>query len=284
MNHSIRKTALAAAVALPAALGMQTASAALITSWNYEIDSAFTDFTQTSGTGSVTGSENNTDEFSGEPTKLSWGTPSNPEDAQSSISVESEVDGSGLLTKNDALGLPGNSVDGATFTHDNNVITAASADLDTFVLSTRLLLTQEAPPGTGSEALTLDFNGFFNETVNHASLDDCVEGSTTACDDIFVIGNESDIAALNNGQSFIIDDYKYTVFLDIAGVGPLTDAQCAEADAPSGCVGFLTEEDTLNQFFTSVRIEATEIPAPGVLALLGVGLLGLGFTHRARRS
>ena len=281
MNRSIRKTALAVAVALPAALGMQTASATLITEWNYEIDSAFTDFSETGGNGSVAGSDNNTDVFSGEPTTLSWGPTSGD---QSSISVDSEINGSGLLTKNDAAGLPGNSVAGASFIHDNNVIPASSAVLDTLELSTSLLLTQEDPAGTASETLMLRFNGFFTETRNRDSVSDCVAGSTTACDDIFVLGNQSDLAALGNGQSFIRDDYRYTVFLDIDGVGTLSNAQCGAADAPNGCVGFLTEEDTLNEFTTRVRIEATEIPAPGVLALLGVGLLGLGFTHRARRS
>ena len=275
MSNSIRRTALLAAVALPAALGAQSASAALITEWNYQIDSAFTSFTDTIGTGSgVVGSAPNA-EF-GAPSQLSWGVPSPAGGDQSSIGIQSDVDGTGLET-NDLAGVPG-----ATFTHDNNVITAASSILDTFQLSTQLMLTQAAPPGPGEEDVgPITFNGFFNETRNAPT---CVEGSVSVCDDIFVLGNAGNIGALGAGQSFVIEDYQYTVFLDIDGVDTLTDAQCDAADADPGCVGFLTREDTLNRFTSTVTIEATEIPTPGVLALLGVGLLGLGFARRGRQG
>lgn len=277
MNNSIRKTALLAAVALPAALVAQAASAALITQWNYEIDSAFTDFTETGGDGSVTGSDNNTDAFAGSPTKLSWGEPFEDGGDQSSIAIESDVDSPPVLETGDMIGVPG-----ATFTHDNNVITSSSSMLDTFELSTQIFL-EAIPASAGDETVgPIEFDGFFNETVNVAP---CVDGSVSECDDIFVLSNAATISAIGAGQSFIIDDHQYTVFLDLSDdIGELTDDQCAAADSPEGCVGFLTEEDTLNEFFSTVRITATEIPAPGVLALLGIGLLGLGFTHRGRRS
>lgn len=284
MNHSIRRAALLAAVGLPAILGAQAASAALITTWSYEIDSAFTSFTGSAGTeSSVTGSGGNA--VLGGDTKLSWGIGVPDPTVQSSVSIESDVDGSGLLTDFPPAFI-GNSVAGATFTHNNRVITADSVDLATFVLSTRLDLTgtaeQDPPGGTlpaGEIVGPITFNSFFTETRNAES---CLPTSESVCDDIFVLSNAGELGALGSGQSFTIDDYQYTVFLDLQGLGTLTNAECAAAGADAGCVGLTTEEGLDNQFTSSVRIEAREVPAPAILALFGIGLMGLGFAARRR--
>ncbi len=276
MNHSIRRAALLAAVGLPAVLGAQAASAALITTWDYQVDSAFQNFTETGGVAGseVTGSGGNA--VLGGDTTYSWGIPLNGD--QSSISITSDVDGGGLLTG-------GPSVAGATFTHDNNVITGGSSELSTFELQTRLNLTgtaEDAPGGSlpADEIVgPITFNSFFTETSNVST---CLPTSVSECDDIFVLSNAGALGALGSGQSFIIDDYRYTVFLDLAGLGTLTDAECAEAGADAGCVGLTTEENTDNTFATSIRIVAQEVPAPGILALFGIGLMGLGFVARRR--
>ena len=141
MNHSIRKATLLAAVGLPAALAAQAASAALITTWDYEIDSAFINFTENAGEGSVVGSGSNA--VLGGNTTLSWSDDLAVGD-RSSVSIDSDVNGSGLMTNQ-----PG--VAGATFTHNNQTIPGDSATLNTFMLQTRLDLTgsaQAAPGGT----------------------------------------------------------------------------------------------------------------------------------------
>lgn len=285
MNHSIRKTALAAAVALPAALGVQTASAALITDWAYEIDSTFSSFSETGGAAGseVTGTGTN-DELGGN-TTLSWGNSLDGSDAQSSLSIDSDVDGGPLLTETDLL--PGNTVAGATLTHNNNENTGASSSLTDFMLQTQLFLTATVTDPAGSEGTEqtvgpITFDGSFSETTNSESS--CFNDEEPFCDDIFVLTNSGELDALGSGQSFNIDGYTYTVFLDIEDIGLLGEDACGEAGAADDCVGFITQEFAENEFTSTVRIEATEIPAPGVLALLGVGLLGLGFTHRARRS
>lgn len=285
MSHSIRRAALLAAVGLPAILGAQAASAALITTWDFQIDSSFTNFTETGGAAGSEVTGTGTNAVLGGDTTLSWGNPANGGTDQSSVSITSDVDGSGLLT-DFPPGFIGNTVGGATFTHDNNVITAASSELSTFMISTQIDLTgtaEQNPPGgtlpAGQIVGPITFNSFFTETAN---TEPCLGTSISVCDDIFVLSNAGELGAIGSGQSFIIDDYEYTVFLDVTGLGTLTDDECAEAGADPGCVGFTTEEDTNNVFTSSVRIEASQIPAPAVLALFGIGLMGLGFAARRR--
>ncbi len=164
------------------------------------------------------------------------------------------------------------------------MITANSVDLDTFRIQTRLDLTgaaQEDPPGgtlpAGEIVGPITFNSFFTETRNAES---CLPTSESVCDDIFVLSNAGELGAIGSGQSFTIDDYRYTVLLDFGELGTLTDAECAAADADAGCVGFTTQENMVNSFTPSLTISATEVPTPAILALFGIGLMGLGFAAR----
>ncbi|MBN2886432.1 MAG: PEP-CTERM sorting domain-containing protein, partial [Chromatiaceae bacterium] len=59
-------------------------------------------------------------------------------------------------------------------------------------------------------------------------------------------------------------------------------SSCAEAGAPSGCVGFQTQEGLANNVQFQFAIRQVPIPVPGPLALMGVGLLGLGAARRFR--
>lgn len=277
MNHSIRRAALLAAVGLPAILGAQAASAALITTWDFEVDSAFTAFTQDDGDGpDVNGTGGNA--VLGGDTTLSWGISTGG--GQSSVSITPDVDGSGLMTN-------GDSEDGATFTHDNNILEAGGTQLDTFDVTTQLTLTgtaEEDPPGgslTGDDEIVgpITFNSFFTETFN---AEPCVGDSESVCDDIFVLSNADALGALGSGQSFIVDDYRYTVFLGLEDLETLTEMECNAAGADAGCAGLTTPEDTATTFNTTLRIEAQEVPAPGILALFGIGLMGLGFAAKRR--
>lgn len=280
MTERTIKQAILAGVAASALVAAPAASADLITNWNYTVDSGFSEVTADGGDGTVRESQPNAD-FDNKSTRLDWGSDSDgdPVSEPSSLEVEKTLTGSLTL---------GTDVNGTTLTHDNRPIPAASSMLDEFDTDTRFKLSS-GPPENAEKELTQSFSSFFTETRNEDVLSDCLAASESRCDDIFVL--RSDGAGIPDGvrdSSFIVDGYRYTASLDLMsgpnGLSLLTDAQCRKADTSAGCIGFVTQEDQENTFTPTFQVTAEKVPSPGSVALLGLGLVGLGFGRRYGRA
>ena len=247
------------------ALATLPAKAALVTDWDFEIDSGFTSFTG----GSVTGSNDNG--YWTAPSTLSWGSGA---DGPSSIDVGGATNGN----VSGSLQTDGASVNTVSFTHINNPI-AAGAGLTSAMLSDRIFLTPQLPvPGPGFAPPNLVFNILFIETTNAAPC--AVAGSPTPCNDIFVLDVEgAGFNPINHtlNQNFGYDGNNYNARLFITGLDVLEDSACAAALAAAGCIGLTTVEGATNTFQVALDIttETFQVPEPGTLAILAIGLLAL---------
>ncbi|MFP5405384.1 MAG: THxN family PEP-CTERM protein [Gammaproteobacteria bacterium] len=262
-------TTLSFAGALLAAPLAATA-APMIVNWDYTVTTNWvpsaTQFnSQTAGTTTVS------------PTVISWGATggdytnqsAGPLDARSAL-VISNTPATGTAITNGAI------EDTSLITHYNNILDNRFKTLTRTELITTLTL--NANPGGGAPAGS-PFSKTFNvEFIETANTDPCFAASsgTIPCDDIFVLG-------LNNLlDSFMFEGVKYNVQI-IGNLGLLPDSACLAAGAPTGCFGLQTHEAAITTAPFAFRITA-QIPEPGILALLGIGLAGVGFASRRRSS
>jgi len=245
------------------------ADAALVTSWNYAVTLEWTDVTFT-GTGGETFNDS---------TLVSWGAGgvgvapvAGPTAAQSRSGVE--------ITDTPALGTVftnGGFAPTNTVTHFNNAILASFATLNTAELLTTLTLTPLTPvAGSDLGPFSTSFTVRFTETRNTAP---CGFTSTTVCDDIFVITlGDLDFAFVLDGVTYDVNIFETTQSLTALSAGA-----CARAGAPFPCVGFQTPEGQATPATFAFTINAALLPEPGILALLGLGLVGLGLAQRKTR-
>lgn len=254
---------LVAAIAFAGAGMVATsAQAAPIVEWAYEVETTWTGSTFTAGGGSQTTND----------TQLSWGQTGGTEpwdggEDRSGLEIEDVSPQPGTVFTNGAVAPT------STITHFNSSISGSFATLDTATLSTSLSLAAVDPAFGPILADTIDFEIDFIETENSSP---CGFPVDSICDDIFVI----ELGSLTNQFEVLGITYNISIVTLSGNITPLPDDTCAAAGVANGCLGFTTPEGEITPVEFGILI--TQVPAPGALALLGLGLLGLGIARRRK--
>lgn len=266
---NLTKSLLAAAVLAASA----AAQAAPVTTWAVTVTGIWSDYApDVTGIAVTEGG-----------TLLSWGTPSviTPT-GQSSLKITNPATTSIDTYFGSGEPPPEFIAPSIQLTHNNQPITEPF--LTSAEVTVGITLTPESPPAEGFPLTDIAYNIKFKETPNNVPLSECaVVGSPTPCDDIFVL-----LGGFLN-ETFEYDGFTYFVnaFPTEGGsLNILDPAVCLAAGEASGCIGFTTPElqSTDLAFGLTISSLPLEVPEPGSLALLGLGLAGLAAATRRKQK
>jgi hypothetical protein len=255
------------------AAGILTVVSSQANAFSFAQDSIFDNVVKTFGAGSiagVAGTAHNLDEFGTAGFKsLDWNHVASEPQSQLTIAnssgdldvgVWSEIS---LLT-HDNRTIQSGGINGFNWTGDilsNLRLYADDAQTD-------LIFSDYSPAGPGFPGIGTEsaINISFEETLNGGV---CPPGSTSSCDDIFTFAGDFSDIMFNMGPGL-----DYRLEFRLVGSAGVT------IDATGGTV--LTPELTSNTVRVDMRL--TYIPEPTMLALMGIGLVGLGFGARRKAN
>lgn len=273
----MKRTLINTLLASTAFLGSVGVQAAMISQWQVDVSTVF-------DTTSVVWDHSNggPSPTTVTPTQLIWGIDGGS--GRSGLAIGSTPISTTVNTN-------GAAVNNITITHTNRPITGTT--LDSVDIWSTLTLTPLLPPSAGLPPATMVFNVNFQETTNDVpgNPGTCADGGLegvgvngNGCADIFVISQDS----LNFSFDYYDPDlsadrtYYISFFEATNGLNSLSSQACSAAGAGYPCLGFETTEgeQTTAQFAARITSQPIHIPEPGTLAILGIGLAGLGVMRR----
>jgi len=287
------------------ALSLSAASQAFVASWDWETstglvpDAGWDGTTNTSTeqveTKNLPGSANLSDlvtnsvSGTGVGQTLGWGIESNAQDEQSILAIQNlDSDGADPAGTNAAansgvaLESDGDAQLINTFTHHNNVITDSNSPWSAY-LQGGFSITGAVggnPAGFSQKNIGSKSQVRLKETTNESDVADCNAPNPygSKCDDFFTF------SGLSAPELFYTDGdgLGYFVIFDFVVLTPPEDlANGAIVPTETGVLIY-TAEKAETVIGTTARVFTRQVPVPGVLALLGLGLVAAGIARRKR--